>query len=75
MSCNGAFIPPPFLKLIFPIYETSVIISLPTSFEILVGRKDDDDENIIIRIFERYCVSVNRDIFSGLTASADKQES
>nr|DAO01913.1 MAG TPA: hypothetical protein [Caudoviricetes sp.]DAU88194.1 MAG TPA: hypothetical protein [Caudoviricetes sp.]DAW41757.1 MAG TPA: hypothetical protein [Caudoviricetes sp.]DAX16206.1 MAG TPA: hypothetical protein [Caudoviricetes sp.] len=31
---------------------------MPTSFEILVGRKDDDDENIIVRIFERYCVSV-----------------
>nr|DAX29200.1 MAG TPA: hypothetical protein [Caudoviricetes sp.] len=46
-----------FLKT-FLIYETSVIISLPTSFEILVGRKDDDDENIIVRIFERYCVSV-----------------
>ena len=60
MSYNGAFIPPPFSKLIFPICETSVIISLPTSFEILVGREDDDDddENIIIRIFERYCVSV-----------------
>lgn len=75
MSCNGAFVSPPFLKKTFPICETSVIISLPTSFEILVGRKDDDDDNIIIRIFERYCVSINRDIFSGLTASADKQES
>ena len=75
MSCNGAFVSPPFFKKTFPICETSVIISLPTSFEILVGRKDDDDDNIIIRIFERYCVSINRDIFSGLTASADKQES
>ena len=64
-----------FLEWIFPICETSVIISLPTSFEILVGRKDDDDDNIIIRIFERYCVSINRDISSGLTASADKRES
>jgi len=33
-------------------------MNLSTASKILVDRKDDDNEPIIVTIFERYCVSL-----------------
>ena len=35
-------------------------MNLFTAIKILVDRKDDDNETIIVTIFERYCVSINK---------------